>query len=81
MLYVGYDDVAHTELLNQLDILINQKTLVLNTSAKCTNVIDCGRKKILEKVFDITKGKEQIRADGLISVIIKEYKKKELLRN
>lgn len=76
-----YDDVAHTELINQLDILINQKSFctkykALNLQAELT----VEEKKILEKIFDIIKEKEPTKADKLISAIIKEYRMKELLR-
>ena len=76
-----YDDVAHTELINQLDILINQKSFctkykALNLQAELT----VEEKKILEKIFDIIKEKEPTKADKLISAIIKEYRMKELLK-
>lgn len=74
-----YDDIAHTELVNQLDILIGQKAC--STRYKALNIqsgLTIEEKKILENVFDIIKEKEPTRADGLISCIIKEYKIKGL---
>ena len=76
-----YDDVAHTELINQLDILINQKSYC--TKYKALNLqtgLTIEEKKILEIIFDIIQGKEPGKADGLISTIIKEYKK-ELIKS
>lgn len=77
-----YDDVAHTELINQLDLLIGQKSFC--TKYKALNVqtgLTVEEKKILEKIFDIIKEKEPTKADSLISTIIKEYKLKALLKS
>lgn len=74
-----YDDVAHSELINQLDILINQKQSC--TKYKALNLqsgITIEEKKILETIFDIIQDKYLDKADGLISTIIKEYKLKDL---
>ena len=74
-----YDDIAHSELINQLDILINQKHAC--TKYKALNLqtgITIEEKKFLETVLDIIKDKYQDKADGLISTIIKEYKSKNL---
>ena len=63
-----YDDVAHSELINQLDILINQKQAC--TKYKALNLqsgITINEKKILEIVFDIIQEKFPEKADGLIS--------------
>ena len=76
-----YDDIAHTELINQLDILIKQKSFC--TKYKALNIqtsLTVEEKKILEIIFDIIKGKEPTKADALISAIIKEYKMKELVK-
>lgn len=73
-----YDDVAHAELINKLDILINKKSYC--TKYKALNLqteLTVEEKKILEKVFDIIKEKEPIKVDGLISAIIREYKEKK----
>lgn len=76
-----YDDVAHTELINQLDILINQKSFCTKYKALNLQVeLTVEEKKILEKIFDIIKEKEPTKADKLISAIIKEYRMKELLK-
>lgn len=69
-----YDDVAHSELINQLDILINRKQAC--TKYKALNLqsgITIEEKKVLETVFDIIISKEQNVADALISEIIKNY--------
>ena len=74
-----YDDIAHSELINQLDILINQKHAC--TKYKALNLqtgITIEEKKFLETVLDIIKDKYPDKADGLISTIIKEYKSKKL---
>lgn len=74
-----YDDIAHTELMNKLDVLINQKSFC--TKYKALNLqsrLTVEEKKILENIFDIIKGKEPMKADSLISAIIKEYKTEEL---
>ena len=76
-----YDDVAHSELINQLDILINQKHSC--TKYKALNLqsgITIEEKKILETVLDIIQEKYPDKADGLISSIIKEYKSKNLCK-
>lgn len=77
-----YDDVAHTELINQLDILISQKSFC--TKYKALNLqtgLTVEEKKILEIIFDIIQGKEPTKADSLISAIIREYKMKEILKS
>ena len=69
-----YDDVAHSELINQLDILINQKRAC--TKYKALNLqseITFREKKIIEAVFDIIQDKYPDKANELISTIIKEY--------
>lgn len=69
-----YDDVAHSELINQLDILINQKQAC--TKYKALNLqseITFREKKIIEAVFDIIQDKYPDKANELISTIIKEY--------
>lgn len=76
-----YDDVAHSELINQLDILINQKHAC--TKYKALNLqsgITIEEKKILETVLDIIQEKFPEKADGLISTVIKEYKSKSLTK-
>ena len=76
-----YDDVAHSELINQLDILINKKHAC--TKYKALNLqssITIEEKKILETIFDIIQDKYPDKAGGLISTIIKEYKSKDLLK-
>ena len=74
-----YDDVAHAELISQLDLLIDQKTSC--TKYKALN-IQCGitveEKKVLETVLDIITDKYSDRADSLVSTIIKEYKTRSL---
>lgn len=72
-----YDDVAHSELINQLDILISNKNSC--TKYKALNIqtgLTIEEKKILEKVLDIIKEKQGDKADNIISTIIKEYKNK-----
>ncbi len=74
-----YDDVAHSELINQLDILIKRKNDC--TKYKALNIqtgITIEEKKILAIVFDIIQEKYSDKADSLISTIIKEYKIKNL---
>ena len=76
-----YDDVAHLELINQLDILINKKHAC--TKYKALNLqagITIEEKKILETVLDIIQEKFPEKADGLISAVIKEYKAKSLTK-
>ena len=74
-----YDDVAHTELINQLDILINKKHACTKYNALNVQTgITIDEKKILETVLDIIREKYPDKADGLISTIIKEYKSKDL---
>ena len=74
-----YDDVAHAELINQLDILINKKHACTKYNALNVQTgITIDEKKILETVLDIIREKYPDKADGLISTIIKEYKSKEL---
>ena len=74
-----YDDVAHAELINQLDILINKKYSCTKYNALNVQTgITIEEKKILETVLDIIQDKYPDKADGLISTIIKEYKSKDL---
>lgn len=74
-----YDDVAHAELINQLDILINKKHACTKYNALNVQTgITIDEKKILETVLDIIRDKYPDKADGLISTIIKEYKSKDL---
>ena len=74
-----YDDVAHSELINKLDILINQRRS--STKYKALNLqtgITIEEKKVLEIVFDIIQEKYAEKANDLISIIIREYKPKNL---
>ena len=73
-----YDDVAHVELINQLDILINKKHACTKYNALNVQTgITIDEKKILETVLDIIREKYPDKADGFISTIIKEYKSKD----
>lgn len=70
-----YDDVAHSELLRQLDVLIDSKHEC--TKYKALNLqteLTVEQKKILEGVFDIIKDAGKVDADTLISMIIKGIK-------
>ena len=70
-----YDDVAHAELINQLDILINKKHACTKYNALNVQTgITIDEKKILETVLDIIREKYPDKADGLISTIIKKIK-------
>ena len=74
-----YDDVAHAELINQLDLLIEQKRSC--TKYKALNIqggITIEEKKVLETVLDIITEKYSDRADNLVSTIIKEYKTRSM---
>ena len=76
-----YDEVAHSELINQLDVLINQEPAC--TKYKALNLqsgITLEEKKTLEKVLDIIQEKYPEKADGLIATIIREYKFKDLAK-
>ncbi len=76
-----YDDIAHTELLNQLDILIKQKQSL--TKYKALNIqkeLTIEEKKILEVVFDIIMVEDCKNADKLVSSIIKNFTKQYLLK-
>ena len=76
-----YDDVAHAELINQLDILINKKHACTKYNALNVQTgITIDEKKILETVFDIIQEKYPDKADGLISTIIREYRAKNLVK-
>ena len=76
-----YDEIAHAELINQLDILINQTHSC--TKYKALNLqigITIEEKKILENIFDVLQEKYPEKADSLISTIIREYKAKKITK-
>lgn len=77
-----YDEVAHTELINQLDQLINQESK--GTKYKILNMqsgLTVEQKRILEAVFDVLCENEGNKADSLISTIIKGYKEKLMVHS
>lgn len=75
-----YDDVAHTELINQLDILIDKKHAYTKYNAlNIQTGITIDEKKHLDIVFDIIQEKCPEKADELISTIIREYKSKKFV--
>lgn len=77
-----YDEIAHSELINKLDILINQKNS--STKYKSLNLqtgITIEEKKIIETILDIIQEKIPDRANDLITTIIREYKHKSYLND
>lgn len=73
-----YDDIAHTELLNRLDVLLTQKSSC--TKYKALNLqtgITIEEKKVIETVLDVIREKYPDRAETIISTIIREYKTKK----
>lgn len=72
-----YDDVAHSELMNKLDILMSQNRIC--TKYKALNLqsgITIEEKKVLETVLDIIQEHHSDKSERLISIIIREYKSK-----
>lgn len=77
-----YNDVAHSELLHQLDVILQEKQAL--TKYKALNIqtgITIEEKKVLETVLDIIQENFVEKADSLVSAIIKGYKSKSGLKS
>ena len=68
-----YDEIAHLELINQLDNLINPKDCTKYKAINVQSKLNVEEKKMLEVIFDILLKNHITNADTIVSLILKQY--------